>query len=133
MKSIDGYIRNHPEDAKSVALAIREGPTFFSWTDGATHYDFWMLPSKDLHIVWEALGKIQCGLRHGMVLVAISQIGAFHFDLLSGTEKFSGKYVWEKLTLRGDYDQGATKTPNDIAELLTMISQASAKIRNIVV
>lgn len=133
MNAIQGYIRNNRGDALRIQVALRLGPVFFSWTDGATHYDIWMLPSKDLHTTWHAPEKIQCGLRRGMVLVAIERRGAFYFDLLSGTEKFSGEYIWEKLTFDGASYQQSPKTPDDIAELLTMISQASAKARNIVV
>lgn len=121
--TIDGYIQTNVADAIKIRTALEIGPIYFSWTDGATHMDIWMLPSRHLKIAWLSPEKTQRGLHHGMVLVAVERRGAFPFNLLAGKEEFWGGYLNEKLGW-GDSPDDIGKTIKDLAELFTMISQA---------
>lgn len=126
-----GYLRTNKVDATRLRTALENGSVYFSWTDGATHLDIWMLPSRHLGTAFLAPEKIQGGLRHGMVLVGIEQRGCFFFNLLSGEEEFYGGYLNEKLSW-GDNPEHIGQTIKDLAELFTMISQVGPD-RNIII
>lgn len=129
MHRIHGYARNDPASVKWIAEGLRHGPVFFSWTDGATHHDIYMIPSRNFGTIFEAPDKIQAWERYGMVVVGIERIGCFYFDLLSGKESFHEDYVTEKL-----FGGRGGQTPRDIAELLTLISAEFAPHgRNLIV
>lgn len=128
MKAIPGCITTIPADALKVAEALREGPVAFSWTDGATQYEFYMVPVRCFKTRFEAPQKIQRWLSYDHVIVSIERKGCFHFDLLSGTQQYMADYVAEKLSLDRMAKDGA-----DIANLFNMIIASGQKFgRNIV-
>lgn len=58
MNRIDGCIQTYPKDAAQVAEALQNGPVMFSWTDGSTQYDFYMVPVSSFETWFEAPEKI---------------------------------------------------------------------------
>lgn len=128
MKEIEGLIRTTPEDAEKVAVALIDGPVMFSWTNGGTQYDFYMIPSRCFRTWFMAPEKIHRWVGYGNVVVAIERKGCFHFNLMSGTQEFAGDYVGEKLSL-----ERTDKECGELAELFNLISTFfGRKGRNIV-
>lgn len=128
MREIEGCIRTTQEDAEKVAAALVDGPVMFSWTNGTTQYDFYMIPSRTFQTWFMAPEKIHRWSGYGNVVVGIARKGCFHFDLMSGTQVFSGDYVAEKLGL-----DRCAKDCLEIAELFSLISAFfEKKGRNIV-
>jgi len=128
MREIEGCIRTTQEDAEKVAAALIDGPVMFSWTDGATQYDFYMVPSGCFQTWFQAPEKIQRWISHGNVIVSIERKGCFHFNLMGGIQGFTGDYVGEKLGL-----DRCAKDCLEIAELFNLISAFfEKKGRNIV-
>jgi hypothetical protein len=113
---IGGYIGSNPRDAALVGDALRNGPVMFSWTDGSTHYDFYMIPSDAFKTAFCAPQTTHRWAEHGQVVVGISRKGCFNFGLMDGQEFMPG-YVAEKLGL----DQEGS-TPEAVSKLFTLIS-----------
>ena len=121
--AVNGYIGTNETDAVKIRTVLEYGPVYFSWTEGKTHLDVWMLPEKHLKTAWLAPERSIGGLRHGMVLVGIERKGCFFFNLLSGKDEFYGGYLNEKLGW-GDDPEHLGQTITDLATLFTMISHA---------
>lgn len=128
MKEIEGYLGTNLDDAKKIADALKDGPVMFSWTEGYTHYDFYMVPAQSFATVFKAPQKIMNWRWFGMVIVSIEKMGCFNFDLMSGTQDFKSDYVSEKLGL--DHEG---VTAERIAELLNMISITYKSRRNLII
>jgi hypothetical protein len=126
---IEGCIQTYPKDAAQIAEALREGPVMFSWTDGSTQYDLYMVPVSSFKTRFEAPEKIHRWFSYDHVIVGIERKGCFFFDLLSGTQAYSPEYVAEKLGL-----DPMEKDSAGVAHLFNMIVEAGKKFgRNIVI
>lgn len=116
MIEIQGYIGSNKRDAAKIAKALEDGPVMFSWTEGATHFDFYMVPNRYFNTMFAAPQKTQTWRRTGQVIVSIERKGCFNFGLLDGQD-FKPDYVAEKLGL--DHN---SSTPERIAELFNLIA-----------
>lgn len=103
-----------------IADALRVGPVMFAWTDGHSHYDFYMIPNDCFKtVIYPQHQRVQRWLEGGQVIVGVEKSGCFNFGLGDGQE-FYQAYVAEKLGLdAGSASAGIADLLNRITEHLT--------------